>query len=189
LTTFSIKFFQKCHVHAQIHIKDAPLIDENDSTNDHEVVDFINKHITCSLPDKEEHPKLYELVNTVQKHHHTTTCRKKSGSRCRFKAPWPPCEETRIIRGNQIDRNDYRANKKILDKVLDEINNCSNNLQDVTLDDLLRSCNVTKDDYFSALDMVQKKLTVLYKRKPNETNIGPYNTVMISILQSNMNIQ
>ena len=177
------------HVHAQVHIKDAPLIDENDSSKDGQVVDFIDKYITCSLPDQKEYPELYELVNTVQKHHHTTTCRKKSGSRCRFKAPWPPCEETRIIRGKQIDKNDYRASKKILDKVLDEVNNCSGNLEDVTLDDLLRSCDVSRDEYFAALDTVQKKLTILYKRKPSETNIGPYNTVMISILQSNMNIQ
>ncbi|XP_066926640.1 uncharacterized protein [Clytia hemisphaerica] len=177
------------HVHAQIHIKDAPVIDENDSSKDNQVIDFIDRYITCSLPDKEEYPKLYELVNTVQKHHHTTTCRKKSGSRCRFKAPWPPCEETQIIRGKQIDKNDYRASKKILDKVLDEINNCNSDLQDVTLDDLLRSCDLSREEYFTALNMVQKKLTVLYKRSPNETNIGPYNTVMISILQSNMNIQ
>ncbi|XP_066930953.1 uncharacterized protein [Clytia hemisphaerica] len=177
------------HVHAQIHIKDAPVIDENDSSKDNQVIDFIDRYITCSLPDKEEYPKLYKLVNTVQKHHHTTTCRKKSGSRCRFKAPWPPCEETQIIRGKQIDKNDYRASKKILDKVLDEINNCNSDLQDVTLDDLLRSCDLSREEYFTALNMVQKKLTVLYKRSPNETNIGPYNTVMISILQSNMNIQ
>ena len=77
----------------------------------------------------------------------------------------------------------------MLDKVLDQINNCSTDLQDVTLDDLLSSCNLSRSEYFSALDTVQKKLTVIYKRTPNETNIGPYNTVMISILQSNMNIQ
>ena len=91
-----------------------------------------------------------------------------------------------IIRGKQIDKNEYRASKKVLDKVLDQINNCSTDLQDVTLDDLLQSCDLSRDEYFSALDTVQKKLTVLYKRAPNETNIGPYNTVMISILQSNM---
>ena len=177
------------HVHAQVHIKDAPRINENDSSNDQEVVDFIDKYITCSLPDKDEHPKLHSLVNTVQKHHHTTTCRKKSGSRCRFKAPWPPSEETCIVRGKQIDKNEYRQSKKILDKVFDQINSSSTDLQDVTLDDLLRSCDLSRSEYFSALDKVQKKLTVIYKRAPNETNIGPYNTVMISILQSNMNIQ
>ncbi|XP_066924610.1 uncharacterized protein [Clytia hemisphaerica] len=175
------------HVHSQVHIKDAPRI--NDSSKDNEVIDFIDKYITCSLLDKEGYPELYELVNTVQKHHHTFTCRKNSGSRCRFKAPWPPCEETRIIRGKQIDKNEYKQSKRVLDKVLDQINNCTSDLQDVALDGLLSSCDLSKIQYFSALDTVQKKLTVIYKRKPNETNIGPYNTVMISLLQSNMNIQ
>ncbi|XP_066913784.1 uncharacterized protein [Clytia hemisphaerica] len=177
------------HVHSQVHIKDAPKINERDSSKDNEVIDFIDKYITCQLPDKEKYPELYHLVNTVQKHHHTFTCRKKSGSRCRFKAPWPPCEETLIIRGKYIDKNEYRQSKRILDKVLDEINNCSTDLESVTLDDLLLSFDLSRDEYFSALDTVQRKLTVIYKRKPQETNIGPYNTVIISLLQSNMNIQ
>ncbi|XP_066911966.1 uncharacterized protein [Clytia hemisphaerica] len=177
------------HVHSQVHIKDAPKINERDSSKDNEVIDFIDKYVTCQLPDKEKYPELYHLVNTVQKHHHTFTCRKKSGSRCRFKAPWPPCEETRIIRGKYIDKNEYRQSKRILDKVLDEINNYSTDLESVTLDDLLSSCDLSRDEYFSALDIVQRKLTVIYKREPHETNIGPYNTVIISLLQSNMNIQ
>ncbi|XP_066930030.1 uncharacterized protein [Clytia hemisphaerica] len=177
------------HVHAQVHIKAAPQINEKDSSNDQEVVHFIDKYITCSLSDKGEFPKLHNLVNTVQKHHHTTTCRKKKGSRCRFKATWPPCEESRIIRGEQIDKNEYKQCKRVLDKVLDQINSCSADLQNVTLDDLLLSCDLTGSEYFSALKKVQKKLTVIYKRAPNETNIGQYNTVMISLLQSNMNIQ
>eukprot|EP00111_Clytia_hemisphaerica_P024283 TCONS_00071615-protein len=33
------------HVHAQIHIKDAPVIDENDSSKDNQVIDFIDRYI------------------------------------------------------------------------------------------------------------------------------------------------
>ena len=36
------------HMHAPIHIVDAPKIDENE---DSEVVEFIDKSITCALPD------------------------------------------------------------------------------------------------------------------------------------------
>ena len=70
------------HAHVQVHIKDAPKIDENNYDHDNEVIDFIDKYITCSLPDKTQHPELFDLVNTVQRHHHTTTCRKKKGVRC-----------------------------------------------------------------------------------------------------------
>ena len=120
------------HAHVQVHIKDAPKIDENNSDHDNEVIDFIDKYITCSLPDKAQYPELFDLVNTVQRHHHTTTCRKKKGVRCRFKAPWPTTENTRIIRGKQKDKNDYKRSKRILDNILDKINSTPN-LNDVTL--------------------------------------------------------
>ena len=36
-------------MHAPIHIGDAPKVDGNE---DSEVVEFIDKYITCALPDK-----------------------------------------------------------------------------------------------------------------------------------------
>ena len=36
------------HMHALIHIVDAPKINENEGS---EVVDFIDKYIRCALPD------------------------------------------------------------------------------------------------------------------------------------------
>ena len=105
----------------------------------------------------------------------------------RFKAPWPPIENTRIIRRKQKGKSDYKRSK-ILDNILHKINSTPD-LNDVTLQDLLDSCNITREQYFEVLDQVQNSLKIMYKRQPNETNIGPYNTVMLSILQSNMNIQ
>ena len=32
-------------------------------------------------------------------------------------------------------------------------------------------------------------MTIIYKRKPEEFLIGPYNTVVLSLLRGNMNIQ
>ena len=37
--------------------------------------------------------------------------------------------------------------------------------------------------------MYGKKVSILYKRKPCEVNIGPYNTVILKLLKSNMNLQ
>ena len=37
------------------------------------------------------------LVKKVQSHHHTTTCRKKTGVPCRFNALWAPTDKTRIV--------------------------------------------------------------------------------------------
>ena len=36
---------------------------------------------------------------------------------------------------------------------------------------------------------MSKKITIVYKRKPNEKNVSPYNTVLLSLMKSNMNIQ
>ena len=174
------------HIHAPIHVVDAPKIDENE---DSEVVDFIDKYITCSLPDKVEHPELNSLVNKVQTHHHTTTCRKKKGVTCRFKAPWPPSEKTVIVRGEQDkDETKLSENRKILDKVLCQIVQIDD-LSNVTTKDVLEMCEVSETDYYDALEYVQKKVSIIYKRKPCEVNIGPYNTVILMLLKANMNIQ
>ena len=82
------------HIHTLIHIVDAPKIDENE---DSEVVEFIDKYITCALPDETKYPEMSNLVKKVQTHHHTTTCRKKKGVTCRFNAPWTPTDKTRIV--------------------------------------------------------------------------------------------
>ena len=50
------------HMHAPIDIVDAPKIDENE---DSEVVEFIDKYITCALPDETKYPELSILVKTV----------------------------------------------------------------------------------------------------------------------------
>ena len=36
---------------------------------------------------------------------------------------------------------------------------------------------------------MEKKVPILYKRKPSEVNIGPYNTVILKLLKANMNLQ
>ena len=74
------------HVHAPFHVVDAPKINENE---DNEVIEFIDKYITCSLPDDIEHPEIY-LILLIFLYVCTTTCRKKKGVTCRFNDPWPP---------------------------------------------------------------------------------------------------
>ena len=61
-------------MHATIHVVDAPKIDENEGS---EVVEFIDKYITCALPDETKYPEISNLVKKVQTLHHTTTSRKK----------------------------------------------------------------------------------------------------------------
>ena len=82
-------------MHAPIRIVDATKIDEN---KDSDVVVYIDKYITCALPDETKYPEMRNLVKIVQIHNHTTTSRKKENVTCRFNAPWAPSDQTRIVR-------------------------------------------------------------------------------------------
>ena len=174
------------HPHCAIHVKDAPKLDEN---SDDEVVEFIDKFITCSLPDEDTEPELHELVTSRLSHKHTFTCRKKKGVRCRFNAPWPPSKTTRIIRGENLSSDEVKKSKRLVDKVLHEITSMQYGLNDVILEDILYSCGISEEEYENAMDTMQKNTTILYKRQANEINVVPYNTVLLTLLRSNMNIQ
>ena len=82
-------------MHAAIHVLDASKADEN---NDGKVIEFMDKYITCALPDEEKYPEMNKLGSKVQTHHHTTTCRMKKGVTYRFNAPCTPFMENRIVR-------------------------------------------------------------------------------------------
>ena len=48
---------------------------------------------------------------------------------------------------------------------------------------------VTAEQYDSASGYLEKKVSILYKRKPCQVNIGSYNTVILKLLKSNINLQ
>ena len=129
------------HMHAPIHIVDAPKIDENE---DSEVVEFIDKYITGALADVTKYPEMSNLVKKVHAHHHTTTCRNKRVA-CRFNAPWAPSNKTRIIHSaEKIDETIVNQSKKRFEKVLFCIVTKSD-LSDVTLSQILEECGVTAE--------------------------------------------
>ena len=173
------------HPHGILHVKGAPVFDED---SDAKVIKFIDKYITCSIPDKEKHPHLFKLVNTVQTHGHSQTCRKKKGVKCRFNFPAAPSNETRIVRKPECDSTVTKTKRKIVDSVLANI--CQrNDLSGIPLTQILAECAIEEEDYYDALDYVSNRVTVQYKRKPSEKNVSPYNTVILSLMKSNMNIQ
>ena len=171
-------------------MKDAPRIDDEDMPcTDEEVTEFIDKHITCALPDSEEHPDFFSLIKKVQTHHHTQTCKKKKGKTCRFDAPWPASERTVISRGNTDSESRIHA-KAILQKVYSVLEVMTEEeLGKHTLSDILTMADVTSEEYEESLKLCRTKSTITYMRKLNERFISPYNTVISASLKSNMNIQ
>ena len=60
-----------------------------------EAVEFIDKYITCVLPDETNYPEMNNLVKKLQSHHHTITWRKKK------RVDWAPSVKTRIVRSEE----------------------------------------------------------------------------------------
>ena len=92
------------HVHLALWIKDAPVIGQNTPA---EVRSYIDKIITCSVPNAEQSPTLNALVMKFQSHKCNRYCRKifkhkdKFFQKCRFGFPRPAEMETKI--NNVVD--------------------------------------------------------------------------------------
>ena len=129
-----------------MHVYGAPQIDVNP---DIKVKNVIEKYLTCSLPCKKTYPKLHELVKTLRTHHHTFTCRKKKGYKCRSNYLCPPSEDTIIVHGQDISKETWKQSKAVLNKVLEEILICED--FGCNLEEILNSCNVSEYDFYDAL--------------------------------------
>ena len=44
------------------------------------------------------------------------------------------------------------------------------------------SCGVTEYKYIQRLKTMRRKISIIYKRKPNETTISPHNTMSLNLL-------
>ena len=79
--------------------------------------------------------------------------------------------------------------KGTVDKVLAAFKRMGPYLGTITLDHVLDEANVSATKYMAALRIMNSKQCVLYKRKPNETMISPYNPILLKLWQANMNLQ
>ena len=78
-------------------IENAPRLNED---TDEEVVQFIDKYVSCDLPGKEVDSELKDIISSnVQMHsrRHSKSCRKKK-TECRFNFPRPQSERTFVTR-------------------------------------------------------------------------------------------
>lgn len=94
------------HTHCLFWIENAPKFRENPETD---VVEFIDKYITCEIPDKHEDQELHDIVMAVQQHskNHSKSCKKK-GTVCRFNFPRPPSEKTFISKPQEDVEKDIK---------------------------------------------------------------------------------
>ena len=170
------------HFHSAIHVKDAPTLQRNSKED---VITFIDKHISCKIPEEDIDKNLHELVITRQTHHHTKTCKKKLTLPCRFHFKRPPSNITIITDAKSLTTKEINDNKKIISSVmtiLDKTDKYKN------VEEIIQQTKYNEEQYHNALN-TNTKQTIMYKRKPNETSINPYNPYILKALRSNMDIQ
>ena len=144
-------------MHTLIWIKDAPKLGYSDEEN---VKAFIDKHVSCSLSETDE--ELCTLVQSLQIHHHSQTCRRKGSFR--FKYPKPPSPST-IISHEPQDSSAQEVDfaVKILTAVKEVLESKDLNT-DITLQEILEASHVTLDDYIQALATSKYGQSVILRR-------------------------
>ena len=80
------------HMHSFLWIKNAPDLNCDDHAT---IVEFIDSIISTELPSKIEDEELYNLVSSLQVHHHSFTCQRRRTTRCRFGFPYQSAKETK----------------------------------------------------------------------------------------------
>lgn len=172
------------HIHMVLWSLDAPHFE---SAEEQVIADFIDSYISCNLPEEENNEELYSLVNSLQRHVHSHTCR-KTGKKCRFGYPRPPSDRTVICRVNTL--GEIRENikpKEILHAVFDTI--MDQDVADLTLKEVLTLASIPYDDYIYALQHFKSTNGVVHKREPKDVYINNYNPNIIKAWQANIDLQ
>ena len=203
------------HIHMLVWVQDAP---DPYTVSDHEIVDFVDKYVSCELPSENDDPELHEIVKSCQMHskNHTKSCR-KTGKTCRFAFPKPPSDRTFIARvlnsyGDENedetdDENDHNISahdqydeqgeadakneaQEVIKKVHDALNNADTEItENTTATEIFDSVNVTQEDMEEALETVASRSNVYLKRKPTDVLVNNYNPHLIRAWNGNMDIQ
>ena len=166
------------HAHCVIWVKDAPRYGVDD---DNRVCTFIDKYISCAIPKEEG--KLKELILLLQKHKHSSYCRKNKN--CRFNFPKPPSSKT-LIASPDSDSDVVKKAQNVLAKVHKVL---ADGHTELSLDEILIRANISPDEYTEALEVSSKGSVVVLKRQPNEININNYNGSVMLAWQANTDIQ
>ncbi|XP_025265736.1 uncharacterized protein LOC112638371 [Camponotus floridanus] len=108
------------HMHCMIWIKDAPVLGKSP---DEEVATFIQKYVTCAIPDENVSPTLYETVISDQNHKHNSYCMRTKKTKtniykkCRFDFPRPVTKNfiLRDVVTSIVGRKNLRGKSRLYD--------------------------------------------------------------------------
>ena len=174
------------HGHCLIWTEDAPRID---TSSDAEVEQFCDEHMCGALPeDTEANQELRELVERLQKHVHSSFCRKHINAPCRFNFPRPPIFKSVVARSK--NESPYvEVDPKVKREVLQSVRSAVEKDPDQTTTEVLNKANIEPELYVQCLQESKKGANVLLKREPNEMFINNYNKDIIRLWRANMDLQ
>ncbi|RXN36942.1 replicase helicase endonuclease [Labeo rohita] len=195
------------HIHLLAWVKGAP---EFENQSDQEVCDFIDRYITCHLPDSTTDPELHKIVTEVQLHSrkHSKSC-KKGNVLCRYGFPKLPVTKTTITRPRpqrpEEDENEdqnrpdgKKARQEAVRKAMNDARMKLKPLWDLlndpqasfdNLSDLLTKCDLSMDDYNNYVEALSTSSVILLKRDPKEAWVNGYNPDLLRAWNANMDIQ
>ena len=153
------------HAHTLIWVEGAP---KYGIDPDQDVCDFIDRYITCDIPENEE--ELKEMVLLLQQHSHSAYCRKRGS--CRFNFPKPPSPYTLVASESDSSDSSQDSLKKaqvVLKKVYEYLKKYSM----LSLDALLDSTGILADSYINALRYSSNGTNIVLRREPQECTINP----------------
>ena len=171
------------HAHTLLWVKDAPQVGIN---SDLEVCDFIEKYVSCGIPC--ENDGIQEKILKIQKHSHSSYCRKKGT--CRFNFPKPPSDRMIIAKppesenALQITTEAREIMGKVYKAVMDK-----DTPQILSTEDILRESGIRTANYYKALGVAVRGRKIILKRRPAECYINPYNITCFKAWQACMDIQ
>uniref|UniRef100_A0A1X7SS53 ATP-dependent DNA helicase n=1 Tax=Amphimedon queenslandica TaxID=400682 RepID=A0A1X7SS53_AMPQE len=130
-----------------------------------------------------EEGRLKELVSLVQRHRHSTYCKKRAT--CRFQFPRLPSDRTLIAHPTKDNTLITKASK-CLEKVQKLLQSGN---EYINIEELLMSANVTPEDYRTAISTTKSGQVVVLKRQPKDCMINNYNKHVLLAWSANIDIQ
>ncbi|CAI5655046.1 unnamed protein product [Oreochromis niloticus] len=203
------------HIHLLVWVKDAPKFGSD--LEDH-VYKFIDKYITCKMPDQNADPELHKIVSEVQVHsrNHSRSCKKGNVS-CRFGFPKLPVDHTMITFPSPDDDDDHNDKQHSTSKEKDTNEKqkqknrrmalakkqkeakeklqplrdllCDPNSSFEDLSELLHKCKLTYEQYLDCAFNLSNGHVILLKREPNDCWVNAYNADLLRAWNANMDIQ
>ncbi|KAI8507071.1 hypothetical protein Bbelb_155100 [Branchiostoma belcheri] len=184
------------HIHCLFWVKDAPKLDVN---SEEEICSFVDRYVSCQLPNAETDKELFDIVSQVQMHRkgHTASC-KKGGKVCRFGFPKPPVKQTFLCGPTRLTEMTFEelasipareAQAEAILKAFWDVLNKKSEPEKCSTDDLLKEVKITTAQFCVAMNTMANRKQIMLRREPKDMWVNNYNPHLLRAWNANMDIQ